>query len=151
MIIMSKEIETKKVEKSIEHPLEKVFDIEQGTTVISHTERSTKLVAVEEYDDMDTDINLQFEEIYNSALAGYEDQVEEAELVEGKYKARMMEVGAQLLNTALAAAKEKSSLKQHKDKITIDKGKLEGKTVNNNLIVADRNVILRALSGKKDD
>lgn len=142
--------ETKEIEVSIEHPLEEVFDIEPGTTVIPKTEKTTELVSTEEYDNKDKEIEEQFQEIYDTALSAFEDQVAEAEVVEGKYKARNMEVATQLLNTALAAAKEKASLKQHKDKTAISKGKLGAKTVNNNLIVADRNDILKSLINKKD-
>jgi hypothetical protein len=144
--------ETKEIEVVIEHPLEEIFDIESGTTIIPRTEKTTELVASEEYDDKDNEIENQFQEVYDTALAAFEDQVAEIEILEGKYKARNMEVGVQLLNTALAAAKEKSGLKQHKDKTAVAKGKLSGKTVNhNNLIVADRNDLLKTLMGKKED
>lgn len=144
--------ETKKIETIIEHPLEEIFDIESGTTLMPRTEKTTELTVAEEYDDKDNEIEEQFQEVYDHALSAFEDQVAEAEVIEGKYKARNMEVGVQLLNTALAAAKEKSSLKQHKDKTAVAKGKLTGKTVNhNNLIVADRNDLLKTLMGEKKD
>lgn len=143
--------DTKEIEVVIDHPLEELFGLEEGTTLMPRTEKTSESVSSIEYDDMDADINSQFQEVYNAALAAFEDQVAEAELVEGKYKARNMEVGAQLLNTALAAAKEKSNMKQHKDKNAVAKGKLGAKTTNNTLIVADRNEILRAMSGKKPD
>jgi len=143
--------DTKEIEVPIDHPLEEIFDIEAGTTLIPRTEKETDLAEAEEYDEKDNEIEDQFQEVYDAALAAFEDQVAEAELVEGKYKARNMEVGAQLLNTALAAAKEKSNMKQHKDKNAVAKGKLGAKTTNNTLIVADRNEILRAMSNKKLD
>ncbi len=137
--------DTKEIEIPIDHPLEKIFDIESGTTLMPRTEKSTDLVLANEYDDKDNEIEEQFQEVYDQALSAFEDQVAEAELVEGKYKARNMEVGAQLLNTALAAAKEKSNMKQHKDKNAIAKGKLGVSTTNNTLIVADRNILLKEL------
>lgn len=143
--------DTKEIEVAIDHPLEEIFDIEGGTTLMPRTEKETDLVPADEYDDKDDEIDGQFQEVYDAALSAFEDQVAEAELVEGKYKARNMEVGAQLLNTALAAAKEKSNMKQHKDKNAVTKGKLGAKTTNNTLIVADRNEILKAMSGKKLD
>ncbi len=143
--------DTKEIEVAIDHPLEKLFDLEEGTTVMPRTEKLTDLVPAEEYDDKDDEIDEQFQEVYDHALSAFEDQSAEAELVEGKYKARTMEVGAMLLNTALAAAKEKSALKQHKDKNAVAKGKLGVKTTNNTLIVADRNTLLRAMEGKKVD
>lgn len=144
--------ETKEIEVVIEHPLEEVFDIESGTTLVPRTEKTTELVASEEYDDKDNEIEGQFQEVYDAALSAFEDQVAEAEVIEGKYKARNMEVATQLLNTALNAAKEKSSLKQHKDKTAVAKGKLKGGgTTNNTLIVADRNEILKTFSNKTED
>ena len=144
--------ETKEIEVAIEHPLEEIFDIESGTTLMQRTEKNTELSVSEEYDEKDNEIENQFQEVYDAALSAFEDQVAEAEVIEGKYKARNMEVGVQLLNTALAAAKEKSGLKQHKDKTAIAKGKIKGGgTTNNTLIVADRNELLKTLMGKKED
>lgn len=137
--------ESKEIEVVIEHPLEEIFDIEPGTTVMTRTEKSTEMTVAEDYDDKDSEIEEQFQEIYDAALSVFEDQAAEAEVVEGKYKARMMEVANQSLGHALAAAKEKSTLKQHKDKLAVSKGKLGAKTVNNNLIVADRNDLLKSL------
>lgn len=141
---------TTEIEVEIEHPLEEMFDIPSGTTLMPRKEKETDMVPIAEYDDKDNEVEQQFQEIYNSAFAAFEDQVAEAEVVEGRYKARNMEVGVQLLNTALSAAKEKSNLKQHKDKTAISKGKLTGTTTNNTLIVADRNEILKSFGMKKD-
>ena len=118
--------ESKEVETLIEHPLEETFDIEPGTTIATKTERSTELATTELYDDKDKEIEDQFQEIYDAAMAAFEDQIAEAELVEGKYKARNVEVGVQLLNAALSAAKEKSGQKQHKDKTVIANKKASG-------------------------
>ncbi len=142
--------ETVKEEIAITHPLEDVFDIEAGTTLIEHTTKTTELVEDTSYDEKDVEIEDQFQEVYDSALAAFEDMADEVEKVEGKYKARMMEVANQSLNTALAAAKEKSHTKQHKDKLSVMKGKMGSNTTNNNLIVADRNELLKAL-GKEVD
>ena len=61
-------------------------------------------------------------------------------------KARVGEVAVQFLNTALQAAQNKSLLKQHKDEIAEAKNRNSGpKTVNQNLIVADRNDIIKKL------
>ncbi len=143
--------ETKEVEVSIDHPLEEIFDIESGTTLVPRTEKTTELAIVEDYDDKDAEIEEQFQEVYDHAIAAFEDCAGDVEVVEGKYKARMMEVANQSLSTALAAAKEKANMKQNKDKNAIAKGKLGVKTVNNNLIVADRNELLKSIMGKKED
>ncbi len=137
--------------KTIEHPLEEVFNITNNTTEIQYTEKTSELVSTDEYDDKDVEIEEQFQEVYDHALSAFEDMSAEVEIVEGKYKARMMEVANQSLNTALAAAKEKSNTKQAKDKNAIAKGKLGAKTVNNNLIVADRNELLKTLFAQKSE
>ncbi len=140
---------------SVNHPLEQVFDIEEGTTLMPTIVRTTEIVAAETYDDKDNEIEGQFQEVYDAAMGAFESQFQETELVEGKYKARSGEVAVQFLNAALQAAQAKSSLKQHKDKITVDiNGKTAPKTVNNNLIVGSQADILdrlESMMGKKDE
>ena len=143
--------ESKEVEVLKAHPIEDMFDIESGSTVTTKIERTTELVEADEYDDKDDEIEEQIQEIYDSAMGAFETQMDEAELVEGKYKARNGEVAVQFLNAALNAAKEKSSLKQHKDKLSVSKGKLGAKVGGDtNIIVADRNDILRNIVSGMD-
>lgn len=138
---MKKDIVT--VNKNIAHPLEDVFDIEPGTTLITRQEQKTELVAVVDYDDKDVEIEEAIQEVYDKAMSGYEVIQDECEDIEGKYKARMMEVGVQHLKMALDAAEAKARMKELKDKL---KGKTAAgpKTVNNNLIV-NREDLLRTL------
>jgi len=142
-------VETEKLKT---HPMEEVLDIESGTTVHPMVERQTTDIAettTEAYDNKDTEIEGQFQEVYDAAMDAFDTQMGTSEDVEGRYQARNGEVAVQFLSTALAAAKEKSNVKQHKDKLSIARGKLTGVgTTNNNLIVADRNDILKALSGQ---
>ena len=129
------------------HPLEEIFNIEDNTTVVTREHREMEMVEPEEYDNKDTEIEEQFQEVYDAAMGASEGQCDETELVEGKYKARNAEIAVQFLNTALAAAREKRSLKEHKDKSAIAIGKMKNaKTVTNNtLVVADRNELLREM------
>lgn len=120
------------IETLMEHPLEETLGIEPGTTLTTKTERSTELAVTEQYDEKDEEIEGQFQEIYDAAMAAFEDQCSEAEVVEGKYKARNMEVATQLLNSALHAAKEKANQKKEKDKNDIARHKTSGKKVTNN-------------------
>lgn len=132
------------------HPMEEVFDLEPGTTLEEREVRETELCVPDDYDQKDSEIEEQIQEIYDAAMGAFESQCDETELVEGKYKARNAEVAVQFLNSALAAAKEKASLKAHKDKTAIATGKLKGgpnQVTNNNIIVADRNDILKRLAG----
>ena len=135
------------IETLMEHPLEEAFDIEPGTTISTKTERTTELAATEQYDEKDEEIEGQFQEIYDAAMAAFEDQCSEAEVVEGKYKARNMEVATQLLNSALHAAKEKANQKKEKDKNDIARSKTKGgtKVTNNNVFMGSHQELLDSI------
>ena len=130
------------IETLMEHPLEEAFDIEPGTTITTKTERSTELATTEQYDEKDEEIEGQFQEIYDAAMAAFEDQCAEAEVVEGKYKARNMEVATQLLNSALHAAKEKAGQKKEKDKNDIARNKTTNKVTNNNVFMGSHQELM---------
>lgn len=134
-----------------DHPMEEVLDIESGTTIVPSVEVvPTERTPCEEYDPKDDEIEEQFQEIYDVAMTAFESTSETVASIEPKYRARNEEVAIQYLNTALAAARDKAGLKQHKDKISITKVKASGpRTVNNNLIVADRNDMLKKLLSEK--
>jgi len=138
----------KTVEVATDHPMEGILNIEQGTTMIEQTQSSTQLVQHEDYDNKDVELEDQFQEVYDAAFDAFEAQNGEAELVEGKYKARNAEVAANFLTTALNAAKEKADMKKHKDKLSASSGGAQ--TVNNNIII-DRNELLKALLGEEKD
>ena len=145
--------ETQIIEQEVEHQLEEVFDIEPGTTLVETQKSSTELVVAEEYDDKDSEIEEQFQEVYDAAMDAYEGATgSDMQDIEPKYRARNMEVSVQYLNTALNAAKMKSDLKMHKDKLGLatNKAQAGAKTVNNNLIV-DRNDLLKHLRGRGDN
>jgi len=134
--------------KIIEHPMEEVLDLEPGSTLIpAPPARSTEMVVADEYDNKDKEIEEQFQEVYDAAMDAYEQQAMDTEAVEPKYRARNQEVAVQYLNTALNAAREKAGLKQFKDKMLNDRKATGPKTVNNNLVVADRNEILKQIMG----
>ena len=76
--------------------------------------------------------------VYGAAMETFKGQIEIANMVDPKYAARNAEVAAQFLKIALDAA-------QAEDKANKDAGP---KTVNNNLIVADRNDLLKQILGK---
>jgi hypothetical protein len=120
------------IEKTISHPCEDVFDIEPGTTTtMIPAPRHTQLVRSDMYDDKDAEIEEQYQEIYDKAMDFFDDIQNEMEGIEGKYKARNGEVGVQFLNAALSAAKEKSRLKEHKDK-TLGVGSAGEASITNN-------------------
>lgn len=136
-------------EKLTDHPLEDVFDIEENSTIVEYTEPiPSELVEMPAYDAKDNEIEGQLEEIYTIAISGATTTSDEIERVEGKYKARIAETTAGMLNVALGAVREKRELKKHKDSQVSSPG-TGTHTTNNNLIVADRNELLRMLIDKQ--
>lgn len=135
------------IEQPINHPLETILDIEEGSTLMPRVEYAPETITVDHYDEKDDEIDKQIQDIYNAAMSAFEIQMEEAELVEGKYKARNGEVAVQFLNTALSAARDKAGMKQHKDKVAVAQNKIKGgpSTGNQQLIVADRNELLKQI------
>lgn len=139
-------------EKNIEHPLEEVFNLEPASTVVEYKEILPEPpIQHVEYDQKDLAIESQLEEVYATAMSKVVMITDEMERVEGKYKARIGEVTASMLNVALGAIREKRELKQHKDKIsTVELKNIKSVTNNNNvLVVSDRNELLRALKDMK--
>lgn len=138
-------------EKMVDHPMEDVFDIVPGSTVVEYKELVPAPVSQSPlYDEKDTEIEAQLEEIYNVAMSGVVAISDEMDRVEGKYKARIGEVTSTMLNVALTAVRDKAHLKMHKDKLSPIATNADGtRTItNNNLVVADRNEILRMLMDK---
>lgn len=108
---------TKKVTRTREHPLEEEFDIERGSTEVAQYEYQGEYISGDGYDEKDSEVEGQYQEVYDKAMSGYAELSEEVEDVEGKYKARLAEVSLQYLNTALNAAERKGKMKEHKDKL----------------------------------
>ena len=143
--------EKKITERAIEHPIEEILEIEAGTTLLPAVETTkTEIAVAPDYDNVDTQINEQFQEIYDVAMDAYEQQALDIETIEPKYRARNSEVAVQYLNTALSAAKERSNIKMAKDKLT---KKAAPGVLNDNrsVIVADRNDLLKNLFEGKED
>ena len=128
-----------------EHPMEEEMDIEPGTTITTTVERSTEMVEAKAYDEKDNEIEGQMQEVYDAAMDAYDDQMGISDTVEGKYKARNAEVAVQFLGTALAAAKEKRGMKEHKDKLVPGKNSGGVNIGSQTNIVADRNDIIKML------
>jgi len=138
---------TTETEKEISHPLEEIFDIEESTTIVPYKEVKTDLVPHETFDNKDKELEEQLQDLYDKALEAFENQQDDADTIEPKFKARNAEVAVQYLKTALEAVREKRVLKEHKDKITI---KEKGGTTNNNLVVADHNALMEMIEDMKE-
>lgn len=142
-------------EKTIAHPLEDVFGIPPNTTIVDQqiVEHQPSPVTVV-YDDKDVEIDEKLDKIYNTAMDNAEALADEIEVVEGKYKARMGEISATMLTVALGAVREKAQFKTNKDRLkpNTNNPRAVGDNNNisntNNIIVADRNELLRAFMNK---
>ena len=138
-------------EKAIHHPMEDILDIEPGTTMTEYVDAiPMEAYKPDTYDKKDAEIEDQLQEVFEAAMEQFEITREEAAVVEGKYKARNGEVAIQALNAALQAVRTKAEVKAGKDKLLMKQAGDGPKTLNQNLIVADRNDILDLLD-KEDD
>lgn len=147
------------------HPLEEVLEIAPGEYFESKKEYEDVLDAqlpsnvmdavslaqpqqevVKDEEDVAIDKNI--DTVYDKALSAFNQQTEMVEIVDPRYAARTAEVAANYLNIALNAMAVKSKVKGERHRrggsgfIPYANG---AKTVNNNLIVADRNSILRMM------
>lgn len=140
----------KETKTETDHPLEEFFDIEEGSTEVVEYERETDLVKADDYDEKDNEIEQDFQEIYDRAMEGYDVLADEIEDVDARFKARIGEVSLQHLNVALNAAKNKASMKEHKDKLKAKENSGGGSTTVNNTLVVDRNTLLKELMEAKE-
>lgn len=135
-------------QKLINHPMEDVFNLEPNSTLVEYKEPVVAPIETpNEYDTKDCEIETKIEEIYTAAMGQVSVLQDQVEIVEGKYKARISEVSATMLNVALGAVREKRELKKHKDGIKSNGN--GGGTTNNNLVVADRNDLLKLLAAQQ--
>lgn len=160
------------------NPLESIFDIEPGSTPIFHdihtdiantvNERASMLVdptngeLIERLSSGDIDIEKeeriedlhidgQLETVHTAAIIAFEKSSRFADEADPKFAARNAEVAAQYLNIALNAVNSRIDAKAKRIKSRIDKvqGTKPG-TVNNNIIISDRNELLRQILGQKE-
>lgn len=126
------------------HPMEELFNLPVGSTqVTSVVHESAPLVDHVEYDSKDNELEQQFQAIYDAALGAFADQAGLVDKIDPKFAARSMEVANAFLNTALAATKERASLKHHKDALVVKQATAKSVTNNTTNIIADRNDLLR--------
>jgi hypothetical protein len=141
-------ITQKPVEKAISLPMEEFLNIEPESTIMTRMERETELSKAPEYDEKDDEIEIGYQEIADKAINAFGVLTDEAESVEGRYKARIAEVAANYLGMALDANKAKAKLKEHKDKL-VKKTQQGSKTVNNTVII-NREELLKTILAPKE-
>jgi hypothetical protein len=131
-------------EQFVTHSFESLFDIEEGTTIIEQD-----IIPVvhnsecELYDNKDSEIEEQYQIIFNAALQAYSNQI--VALERGGDPAtnhKVLDVANNFLKTALDSTKAKAELKKSKDKNIIASST---KNVTNNNLIIDRNELLKQL------
>ena len=132
------------IKKMVSHPLEDFFQIEKNSTEVTKFERKTELVSYPDFDTKDSEIESDYQEIYDAAMSGYDNLNQMIDTADTKFAARLGEVSVQHLNVALAAAGKKANLKQSKDNL-IARQKTGSKGSTNTLVVMDRNELLRTI------
>ena len=137
----------KEIEVSVQHPLEDVFEIEEGSTMFPKTITQTDIVPFEPYDNKDEELDQQFQNVHDAAMTAFDDQQEDGDTIDPKFKARNQEVAVQFLNTALNATSAKAQLKQSKEKLEVTKLKV-GVDATRTGVAMDRNEILRMFADK---
>lgn len=143
------EIKTEIMQVATSHPMESIFDLEPGSTMVDRVVMAEQQddpeeipPTIEVYDDKDKEIDNQFQQVFNAAYMTFEAQRMSTDGMNPQFQARALEVAQQFLNTALAAASEKAKLKQAKDKIV--KPVAASNHTTNNLIM-DRDSMLKML------
>lgn len=100
----------------------------------------------------DLQIDAQLDHVHNVAIEAFEHQQRMSQEVDPKFSARNSEVAAQYLKIALDAVSQRVDAKYKRQKVRIAKQDIGTPgTVNNNVIVADRNALLKELINKKSN
>lgn len=137
----------------VTHPLELVFDLEQGSTATAIRESQLGVASTvtpttpptdpvtDPYDTRDQMIERELEFVRTQALSLASTLQGDLEYADAKQKARLGEVTVQALQAALDASKQKAANKQHKDKLR--GSTVVQSTVTNNTVIVDRRELLR--------
>jgi len=106
------------------------------------------LTKVVDTNDDNIDVDTALVDLYTRAIDAFEEQVNNASIVEPRFAARNMEVAKGLLDSAMEAIKLRQRKEEHADKIDIARNKKDGpRNQTNNILVADRNDVLREMMG----
>ncbi len=154
--------------RPLQHPLESVFNMgeidmdiekEYGMTTVPQTGDVTMTPAVpaeapvDLKDEDDKLIEGKIDEVYAAAMEAFNNQTAFIEVIDPKFAARNAEVAANYLNIALQAAVGRSRVKTDRKRANqtfIPYGTPGGKTTNN-IVIADRNQILKMISIDSDE
>lgn len=146
----------RKVKQKRSHALEKFFSVPEESTETDKVVVEYPLKKSDDYDAKDAEIEKELHNVFEKAMEGYESLSEILDSVEPKYRARIAEVAATYLNTALNASTKRASQKESIKKLDmkqqeINKRASGSKTTNNIVFNGDRNEFLKFLKGDSND
>lgn len=166
------------MERDEQHPIERALGIEAGSTLAALAAENAEAPAIElptiinpktgvtstkklEVTETEVEIEERFEDlkieqslddIQKRAVEAFETQYRTSREVDPKFSARNAEVAAQYLNIALNTVNTRVDSKYKRGKLRIAKGNIgKPNSINNNVIVADRNDLLDALFPQAKD
>lgn len=136
------------------HPLEDVFDMDENTIErdyamseipVTATASAEPPVDIKDADDLL--VEKRIDEVYDAAMATFNNQTAYLEIIEPRYAARNSEVAANYLNIALAAANSRAKVKTDRKRAnqTFIPHTPGGKTTNN-IVIANREDILKMIT-----
>jgi hypothetical protein len=153
----------------MKHPLDEVFGIQSinEPEIIDTEHTANGMVPAEDTyvmttaqaanpqgyqdDDEDKAISAKIDDIYDKALGAFEEQTAYIQMIEPRYAARNAEVAANYLKIALDAASTRAKVKTEKAKSATFVPWNNAQTINqNNVVVADRNELLKMMGRNKD-
>lgn len=104
--------------KKLTNPLDELFETAVPTGELAEFKEVSEgeLASMQEpvpveKDEEDVEIDRKIDEVYNSAIDTFQQQMQYAEIVEPRYAARNAEVAATYLNIALSAANSRAKVK----------------------------------------
>lgn len=145
-------------------PLESVFDTSEtilaedtahGVVPVEDDYLMTTAQAInpEGHQDDSEDLNIssKIDDVYSKAIDAFEEQTAYIQVIEPRYAARNAEVAAQYLKIALDAASVRANVKRDKRKSAGFIPFANTGSGNQNVIVADRNELLKMMNANKKD
>lgn len=150
--------------RKFEDPLETVFDIQTSDEIKAEDTMHGVVPVDDDYgmatlqpnpeghqdDAEDLAISSKMDDVYDKALGAFEEQTAYIQVIEPRYAARNAEVAAQYLKIALDAVSTRANVKRDKKKNAQYVPFNNSGSGNQNVIVADRNDLLKMINdGKK--
>ena len=146
------------------HPLEDAFGISSDEEIIDAENTAHGVVpAVDNYvttttqainpagyqdDEEDKAISAKIDDVYEKSLGAFEELTAYTQIIEPRYAARNAEVAASYLKIALDAASTRAKVKGDKTKNAAFIPFTNQNSGTQNIVVADRNDLLKMMSGK---